>query len=234
LLITAHSQRGAEREVNQDSLGIQTWRNVEEFKDSTQANILLTDLPALFILADGIGGHEKGGAASRTAVNSIFNSFESAPDDFDIPSAMMEAHMALKLSDHYSQRPMGTTILGLVMGTSHVSIFNVGDSKGYRLSGTDIKQLTVEDRNNGGQRNAITQCLGGGIKTPVTHRLDMKYNTEDKFILLSDGVTDYVSDDDICNIVSLVGSESASKLCEQALSLGSGDDVSAIVIDCSD
>ena len=51
---------------------------------------------------------------------------------------------------------------------------------------------------------------------------------------MSDGVTDHVSDAEILALVSHAGAESASKLCERALSLGSGDDLSAIVIYCTD
>ena len=234
LFISAHSQRGAERKVNQDTVGIQSWRNVDELKDSIQTKISPSDLPTLFLLADGVGGHEKGEVASRTAVDTIAESFDSAPEDFEISSAVMEAHTKLVLSSQYSRLPMGTTILGLVMGISRVSIFNVGDSKGYKLRSSVITQLTVEDRSNGGRRNSLTQCLGGGSRTPKAHQLNSEYHTGDKFVLLSDGVTDHVSDDEILSLVSRSGSESASKLCERALSLGSGDDLSVIVIDCSD
>jgi serine/threonine protein phosphatase PrpC len=234
LQVTAHSQRGAKREVNQDTVGIQSWRNVNEFKDGTTVKIPPARLPSLVILADGIGGHENGGAASRTAVDTICEIFESAPDDFQISSAVIEAHMALKLSAQGSHRPMGTTILGLVIGISRVSIFNVGDSKGYRLRDTKISQLTIEDRSNSGRGNALTQCLGGGSRNPKAHQVEFGYQTGDKFVLLSDGVTDCVSDEQILNSISRAGSESASDLCERALSLGSGDDLSAIVIDCSE
>jgi PPM family protein phosphatase len=234
LFITAHSQRGSERQVNQDTVGIQNWRNFDELKDSTQTEISRSDLPALFLLADGVGGHEKGEVASRTAVDTITKTFESAPEDFEISSAVMEAHTNLVISSQYSRLPMGTTILGLVMGISRVSFFNVGDSKGYKLSNSVITQLTVEDRSNGGRRNSLTQCLGGGSRTPKAHRLDSEYHNGDKFVLLSDGVTDHVTDDEILRVISRSGSESAFKLCQRALSLGSGDDLSAIVIDCID
>ena len=98
---------------------------------------------------------------------------------------------------------------------------------GARVSMRLIGQLCCDG-------NALTQCLGGGSRNPKAHQVEFGYQTGDKFVLLSYGVPDCVSDEQILNSISRAGSESASDLCERALSLGSGDDLSAIVIDCSE
>ena len=73
----------------------------------------------------------------------------------------MEVQMALKQRAH---RPMGTTILSLIMGISKVSIFNVGDNKGYTLRDNDITPLTVDDRSHHGRSKDIIRCLGEGLE----------------------------------------------------------------------
>ena len=230
--VSAHSQRGAKRKLNQDSLGIKDWRNQKEFSDSFNINLAAFDLPALLLLADGIGGHDEGEIASKTAIDKIFQSFDYKAEDYNIPSAIIEAHSTLNLFSPLSYRPMGTTILGIVLNPFGATLFNVGDSRGYKLSNGKLDKLTTDDVANSAQTNVITQCLGGGTKVPKPHYSKQHYSPGDSFILMSDGITDWLLEDDIYKIVKTCGSESAVELCHQAVKAGSGDDVSAVVILC--
>ncbi len=233
LRINAHSQRGAEREQNEDCLGIMKWRNHNEEADSVCMEIAFSDLPALFLLADGMGGHENGEIASKTAIDTISHEFDLTPNDFNVSSAVMEAHEALQSMPQASWRAMGTTIVGIYIGESEASIFNVGDSKAYRVRDNAIEQLSIDDVSAGTRNTNLLQCLGGGVKRPKAHLFDVAYRSGDIFVLLSDGVSDCLSDREILDTVSTASEKSACWLCDNAVKAGSGDDASAICITCT-
>lgn len=230
MYVNAHSQRGATREENQDTIGVQSWRNVAGERDTTEIEFSNDDLPVLCLLADGIGGHSNGRIASRTAVDTIHRIFNLSQEEFNTEQAVMEAHTALLLTDDYSNRPMGTTIVGLLIGPKQAHLFNAGDSKAHRIRGSEIQELTVEDRHHTGNSKVITQCLGGGIKRPKLHQLLLKYVPGDKFLLSSDGVTDQLSNKQIFEFLSQGHPNPAQNICENAQTLGSNDDISAIFV----
>ena len=231
LFVSAHSQRGATREENQDTIGVGSWRNVEGERDTAEIQFSEDQLPILCLLADGIGGHSNGRLASRTATDTIHRIFNLSPDEFDAEQAVLEAHTALVLTDDYSNRPMGTTVVGLSVGPKQVHLFNVGDSKSHRIRGSKIQELTVEDRRHNENTKAITQCLGGGIKRPNAHRLTLECEPGDKFLLSSDGVTDHLSNKQILEVLAEGHSNQAQNICNNALTFGSDDDISAIFIE---
>jgi serine/threonine protein phosphatase PrpC len=231
LFVSAHSQRGATREENQDTIGVGSWRNVEGERDTAEIQFSEDQLPILCLLADGIGGHSNGRLASRTATDTIHRIFNLSPDEFDAEQAVSEAHTALVLTDDYSNRPMGTTVVGLSVGPKQVYLFNVGDSKSHRIRGSEIQELTVEDRHHNENSKAITQCLGGGIKRPNAHQSTLEYEPGDKFLLSSDGVTDHLSNNQILEVLAEGHSNQAQNICNNALTFGSDDDISAIFIE---
>ena len=83
MFVSAHSQRGATREENQDTIGVGSWRNVEGERDTTEIQFSEDQLPVLCLLADGIGGHSNGRLVSRTATDTIHRIFNLSPDEFD-------------------------------------------------------------------------------------------------------------------------------------------------------
>ena len=72
----AHSQMGVGRANNEDSLGILDWANNPNTPDSFSAHLRENDLPKLFLLADGVGGHEHGARASRQSILTIGAQFD--------------------------------------------------------------------------------------------------------------------------------------------------------------
>ena len=107
----------------------------------------------------------------------------------------------------------------------------VGDSKAHQIRGSEIQELTVEDRHHNEKSKAITQCLGGGIKRPNAHQLALEYEPGDKFLLSSDGVTDHLSNKQILEFSAEGHSNQAQDICNNALTFGSDDDISAIFIE---
>ena len=228
------ARQGSRRKNNQDCLGLIGWRSSQGLIDQFSIELSNDELPALFLLADGIGGHEKGEVASLTAIDTIFHHFAPTQKGFNIIPAVMEAHTVLTLNASSSYRPLGTTIVGLVLDSDGATVFNVGDSRALKLDDTSIIQISQDDVGKQTPQNVITQSLGGGSKLPKLNPRKLSYCQDDTFVLVSDGISGWLENDDIHKIVKLNGADSSLHLCSEAVRAGSGDDVSALVIKCSD
>ena len=232
LIVDAHSKCGANRETNEDCVGVGSWISSQQIKDKFTGNFMLSEGPQLFLIADGIGGHDNGEVASRLAVQSISTTFLKE-SNFQINSVISEVHTKLTIDGRHSARPMGTTIVGLILDKSEATFFNIGDSKGYQIINTSIQQVTSDDRSNPRNRNMINNCLGGGLSLPKPNIFKRSFNDERGFLLASDGITNWLKEEDIYNIIKKKHEGSSERLCEKAIESGSGDDVSAIVIKCN-
>ena len=186
----------------------------------------------LIMVADGMGGHQDGDIASRTAVERLSQIFLVSGDDFNIDKAIADAHIKIQTvaRDNQGAYAMGTTIVGAVLKSNENIIFNVGDSRAYRVRERDIIQVSVDDANLGVYSSGLTQCLGGGITVlPRPHIKSYDILPGDLLVLVSDGISDVVPDEKIMDIVSTTTTDCAFKLCEEALRRGGGDDFTAII-----
>ena len=176
----------------------------------------------LYIVADGMGGHQCGEIASRIAVEAVqdhVKRFMSA--DLDTTSAMGILYEALsrankRILDYAGLEPtcngMGTT-LTLLFHCNRLSLIgHVGDSRAYILQGDELIQatedhslvaelfrsgeLSEEEALNHPQRHVITRALGMGDNLRADlFPVDLKH--EDRVLLCTDGLTNLVSDEEL-------------------------------------
>ena len=174
------------------------------------------NLPNLFIVADGMGGHAAGDYASRftteTVVSDISDSHEQNPIRL-IRHAYETANAAIieearRLPDHEG---MGTTLVVATIIDEYLYMANVGDSRLYVIDDR-ISQITrdhslVEEMVRAGEldesaarvhpmKNKITRAIGGDYDIRVDF-FDMKLNPEDKILMCTDGLTNMVEDEEI-------------------------------------
>jgi serine/threonine protein phosphatase PrpC len=114
---------------------------------------------ALFIVADGMGGHDKGDVAARMAIELLPGIINR--HTHDIASARVPAHVAIRraltesvkeLSRHLYEkgrkslesRAMGTTVVAVLIAGRHIYIANMGDSRAYLLRQGKLLQLTED------------------------------------------------------------------------------------------
>nr|MSZ89236.1 serine/threonine-protein phosphatase [Actinomycetota bacterium] len=103
----------------------------------------------LFIVADGMGGHQAGEVASRLAVETVLEEFDSAGTDV-LVSAVEKANRELvsRSSDDPDLAGMGTTLCAMALvdigGRDAVGVVNVGDSRLYLLSEGELRQITED------------------------------------------------------------------------------------------
>src|ERR1700753_1127676 len=100
----------------------------------------------MFAVADGMGGHGAGDLASRLAIDNLTSGTRSRPLSTDgVLTALDGANRAIVTYE--GAKGMGTTITGLALiesaGSDQLMVFNVGDSRVYRLSGSHLQPVTV-------------------------------------------------------------------------------------------
>ena len=216
-------------------------------------------LPNLFIVADGMGGHNAGEVASAKSVEYCCGFLRGIPpaaglQPQDILGFLVEATVAANKAvfedaeanpEYYG---MGTTFSACSIVGGTLAIAHVGDSRIYAISPGTITRLTtdhtyVEEMVQAGtitadeakthpRRNIITRVLGCD---PLVEPEGALHSLEGirHLVLCSDGLTDMLSDEAIMNLASKGTSADnrAQALINAANSQGGIDNISAIIID---
>jgi serine/threonine protein phosphatase PrpC len=222
-------------------------------RDNNEDAILSNPKIGLWLVADGMGGHAAGEVASeitRTTINSALDAGKN------LVEAINSAHQAvLEASrDGTGKYGMGSTVVALHSIGPRYQIAWVGDSRAYLWSdrnhdGYSLQQVTVdhsyvqmlyesgiisaEEMLYHPEKNVITQCLGS-VELPQL-KVDVvegKWHKHDWILLCSDGLTDTVSDQQICDILHNAANPdmAVKNLIQAALDNGGKDNVSVIVV----
>ena len=210
------------------------------------------NLPNVFIVADGMGGHKAGDVASVTAVDSVLTSIrESTKTDVIsiIEEAITRANDTLfnKAKNNTEWEGMGTTLVLATVTDNVVYVANVGDSRLYFLD-DDIHQITrdhsfVEEMVSIGEinksearthakKNIITRAIGVERKTNADF-FEVEFSQGDRILMCSDGLTNMVEDEEIQNIIrSSDNLENAvHKLIDTANENGGKDNIAVLVVE---
>ena len=229
---------GATRKMNQDY-----------FYVSTKP---VGNLPNIFIVADGMGGHKAGDVASREAVNTITDeiSANAAKDPISaMEAAINSANQRLleKSKSAPEYEGMGTTLVMATVYDDIIYIANIGDSRLYVI-GDEIRQITrdhsfVQEMVTLGKldkksarhhekKNYLTRALGVEDGT-MADFFEIKSTAGEKLLMCTDGLTNMVEDDDIKNIVSGENDirEAVNTLIETANKNGGMDNITAVLIE---
>jgi len=223
-------------------------------RDVNEDNLLVDAELGLFIVADGLGGHEAGELASSIAVVEIANRIRSQIGQGNdargvVEEAILNAHEEIVKSgsDHSDTLEMGTTVVLALVRGDRVLISHVGDSRAYMIANSVMRQLThdhtfvedwlrtgritVEEARNHRSRHGIYSALGidDEIETETT---EWPWDSGSSLLLCSDGLTDMVADDRIEAIIN--GSEDPQQACnrlvEEANEMGGADNITVIVV----
>jgi protein phosphatase len=227
--------------------------DVGNIRDSNEDDLLIVE-DALFVVADGMGGHVAGEVASREAVDAMREAYDSPGSTDDLRQAVRLANGAVwkRGSDDPSYRGMGTTVTAVaVVDGDKLAIANVGDSRTYLLRDDELIQLTedhsfVQEAVRSGQltrvqaeshprRSQLTRALGVGDDVDVDVEV-LEPLTGDRLLLCSDGLWDEVGDELIAMVLSgrREPEEAASELVRWAKDAGGRDNITVIVVDVVD
>lgn len=177
-------------------------------------------LPNLFIVADGMGGHNAGDFASRYTVETVVDAIKNSDETETIAiirGAIEETNRKLieKANEDVRLSGMGTTIVICTIDGDEACVANVGDSRLYLL-GDKITQITkdhslVEEMVRMGElepesarvhpnKNIITRAIGAVDEVAVDF-FTLQLQKNNRILLCSDGLTNMVEDNEIQMIV---------------------------------
>jgi PPM family protein phosphatase len=208
-------------------------------------------VPPIYAVADGMGGHGSGDVASRLAVEALARCVELRPLFTEaVLHALEEANQVIVGRAEPPSR-MGTTVTGLAgleaAGGDQLMVFNVGDSRVYRLADDRIEQLTVDhsevqelvtagvltrqQARTHPRRNIVTRALGSGPSLQADH-WTLPAVGGDRFLICSDGLFGELPDEVILPLLA-VGppGQSAEALVAAANDAGGRDNITAVVVD---
>jgi protein phosphatase len=199
--------------------------------------------PLFFAVADGMGGHAAGDAASAFVVEKLRGAAASCTGTFDaenLERTIKAVHASLLAEGKTRGTPnMGSTLTGLVLqNNAPPGFFNAGDSRGYRLRNGFIRQLTRDDSLSnvvpGAAKNIITNAVGAGLSdVSVVSRFASSIAVPgDVFLFCCDGVHGFVGDDEIETALGLdrPPEEIAEHIVKTAIAHRSDDNCTAVVV----
>ena len=209
------------------------------------------NLPNLYIVCDGMGGHKAGEYASRYTVERIVASVSRNVKTMPIPiirDAIEKANeiLVIESREDEEKRGMGTTVVVAVVCDHKLYVANVGDSRLY-IIGETIEQITrdhsyVEEMVRMGKmerddalyharKSAITRAVGVSERIEIDF-FEMDLKETDTVLICSDGLSNMITDDGILQIVkSGSNTENIGRaLIEEANKNGGQDNITAIVL----
>jgi protein phosphatase len=224
-------------------------------RSGNEDNYLMLPDRAVFIVADGMGGHAAGEVASEMAVRIIADELGDTAGMDEVAASDQMRH-AIRLANatifertltEHDKRGMGTTATTLVLGDRRYLIGQVGDSRAYLLRDGELVQLTKdhsyvqeqvdagylspEDARTHPYSNVITRCVGANDDV-VPDTYIGSHRPGDLFLLASDGLTGMI-DDPVLHELLQSSPEPQSlvdALVAEANRVGGLDNITAIVV----
>ena len=211
------------------------------------------NLPNLFVVADGMGGHNAGDYASSHAVTSMV---EEIRQDADFNPIKVIRHaiecvnteILTQAQQDEKLRGMGTTMVAATIVGHYAYVANVGDSRLY-VVGEQIQQITkdhslvqemvrmgelnAEEARNHPDKNIITRALGAERTVDVDF-FDLKLEPGNVVLMCSDGLSNMVEDDRIGEIISDTDrdlQERGQALISEANRNGGKDNIAIVLIE---
>ena len=212
--------------------------------------------PPVFVVADGMGGHEFGERASHEAIEAMAEL--AGREDVDprmILEALHNAHSRISAIQAASDRPPGTTMTGTVVtrneGNPAWLVLNIGDSRTYLFNPDEgLAQISkdhsaVQEWIDAGKvdaalaktmpgRNIITRALMAHMD-PNPQMWIVPLKVGDRILICSDGLTNEVEDEEITEALRTIPDPqvAADTLLKAALEHGGRDNVTVLIVDAT-
>lgn len=235
----SHSARtdvGRHREHNEDDYGVGEGQQTHA-------------LGHLFVVCDGMGGHEAGEVASRLAVQNIITAFYALENDerpVALSLAFESANAAIFNEGTRTNISMGTTGVAAALFRDTCVIANVGDSRAYLIRDGAIRQISrdhslvseqiaagmisANDAEKMFYRHVITRALGHQPDV-VVDIFTFPVQLHDRILLATDGLINHVED---AELVSIIGqsttADAVERLIDVANERGGSDNITAVVV----
>ncbi len=233
-------------------------------------NFFRSDELGMYLVADGMGGHAAGEVASSTSIQAVaefaekfardksltwpfgFDTRLSNEDNALVTGIQLANQTLCKMQqDRTELNGMGTTLVGVRVTGDQAVIAHVGDSRVYRMRGSEFELLTsdhswvneqllkniitAEEARTHRYRNVITRALGNRTELEIDLRME-KVEDGDYFMLCSDGLSGMIEDHVIEEIMRTHSDsirQAANTLVARANEAGGHDNISVVIVSCS-
>ncbi len=219
-------------------------------KNNEDCYLIEPDL-GLYLVADGMGGANAGGIASRLAVKTVLELVKTAHarDGALLDRAFQEANRRLRelAARDTSLAGMGTTLVGVLETGTEFAVASVGDSRCYVLSGDRLKAVTVdqtwveevgrplgideEKLKNHPMRHVLTMAVGASASLKVRHYL-LPLDPGQQILLCSDGLHGVVPEEFIAETLRSPRTleQKCHYLVEAAKAAGGPDNITVVLL----
>src|SRR5262245_55130860 len=234
------THRGTVRDNNEDCIAIGFWVS-QEVLDSARSFDHALDQPFACVVADGMGGHNDGERASLLVARGLARRLSvTGLKDLDASVRAVNAELFAQLRDNPELAGMGSTAVGLVASEAKLAIFNVGDSRAYKLAPPGLTQLSVDDsfqRNwkagTGVERSTkLLQCFGGrSTFADIEPHIHLeKCEPGATYLLCCDGLYETLLEEEMAALIGENLQTSAEALLRTALEKNARDNVTIALI----
>jgi len=240
----AYSDRGG-RSHNEDAFLCALYTGLG-VKNTLAEYSSIVDASLFFLVADGMGGHDAGDAASAFVVEYILQAARMSANEgrvfnqASIETLVKSVHIALLVEGKEKGTPnMGTTLTGILLQKdAPCAFFNAGDSRVYRLRDGTLQQLTQDDSlanvMPGVSKHIITNAIGAGLQdVSIASQFSPEIaSAGDIFLICSDGIHGSVSDDALEKFLAKTFPplEIAKQIVQTAIDNDSDDNCTAVVV----
>lgn len=234
------THRGTVRDNNEDCIAIGFWVSQESMESARRFEHALEE-PFASIVADGMGGHNDGERASLLVGRGLVRRLLAAgPDGIRTAVRAVNAELFAQLRSNPELAGMGSTAVGLAAHRGRLAIFNVGDSRAYKLGERGLLQLSVDDSlqpnwkaGSGVERSTkLLQCFGG--RTTFTdiepHIVLEPCVAGATYLLCCDGLYETLTEEEMAALIGEDLQGSAEALLRAALEKKARDNVTIALI----
>ena len=240
LTATAFTHVGAVRARNEDTVAVDDWLMSQSMDQPATLARTVTS-PMVCLVADGLGGHTGGDVASRLVAERLAERAAEATDPAALADLLRAVDQALfsAMRERPALQGMGSTVAGLHVGPAGLTIFNVGDSRVYRIEPSGLVQLSTDDtpgpKRDDGRTAAyttalLTQSLGGWQDPEGLTPHVLSEPAPGRYLLCSDGLSDRLDPGTIVDHIREDDSASVTALFDAAMAAGGDDNISIVLV----
>jgi serine/threonine protein phosphatase PrpC len=234
------THRGAVRENNEDCIAINYWTSQETMESARSFQHAL-DIPFACVVADGMGGHNDGEQASLLVARSLARRLPAfGPEKIASSVRAVNAELYAHVGENPALAGMGSTAVGLAVHDTRLAIFNVGDSRAYKVVDRGLAQLSVDDSfvqnwKPGAafaRSSMLTQCFGG---RPTFTDIQPHMHVEpcvpgSTYLLCCDGLYETLPEEQIFSLIGADVQASVEALLRAALEQKAKDNVTIALV----
>lgn len=225
---------------------------------------LADDELGLWVVADGMGGHAAGEVASQEAIDTIYGMVCRGKRTMELDRTFSEdkgraaqrlvegavqaaTYMVYAMAELDANKAgMGTTISVMMSVGDFAVTGQVGDSRIYRIRGTEVDQLTEDhtliawqlkqglitedEARRSKHRNVITRAVGNRDYVQVDTKV-IELEIGDRYLLCSDGLHGYLRSDEIAEVASPGGEVAVQRFIDLANDRGGKDNITAVLVE---